>query len=260
MNSHEPLAGRVAVVTGASRRARIGYALARRLGMLGADLYLQGWRAHDAGWPWGEERDDAKTLTGDLKRETGSRVEYLEANFEDPNAPDIVIRGAVDAYGHADILVANHARASESDIDTLTVEGKDAQLAVDVRATVLLMQAFALRHTGRPGGRVVLFTSTQHMEPHPGNLAYAVSKGAIHQMTLSFAQSLIHRGIVLNTVNPGPTDNSGYPQEMIDDTGSFPQGRWGQPEDVARLVGWLCTDDAQWVVGQVINSEGGSRM
>jgi NAD(P)-dependent dehydrogenase (short-subunit alcohol dehydrogenase family) len=59
-----------------------------------------------------------------------------------------------------------------------------------------------------------------------------------------------HRGIVLNTVNPGPTDNGGYPREMIEDTGSFPQGRWGKPEDAARLVGWLCTDEAQWVVGQ----------
>lgn len=79
-------------------------------------------------------------------------------------------------------------------------------------------------------------------------------------MTLSFAQALIHRGIVLNTVNPGPTDNGAYPREMIEDTRSFPQGRWGKPEDAARLVGWLCTDEAQWVVGQVINSEGGSRM
>jgi 3-oxoacyl-[acyl-carrier protein] reductase len=82
----------------------------------------------------------------------------------------------VDAFGHADILVVNHAKASQSDIGTLTAEGIDAQLAVDVRATMLLVQAFALQHDGRPGGRVVLFTSTQHIEPHPGNLNYAVSK------------------------------------------------------------------------------------
>jgi hypothetical protein len=122
MNSYGPMAGRVAVVTGASRRAGIGCALARRLVMFGAYLYLQGWRAHDADWPWGEDSEDAEALTEDLQRETGSRVEYLEADFEDPNAPESVIRGAVDIFGHADILVANHVRASESDIGTLTAE------------------------------------------------------------------------------------------------------------------------------------------
>jgi 3-oxoacyl-[acyl-carrier protein] reductase len=250
----------VAVITGASRRAGIGYGLARNLGMMGADLYLQGWRAHDAEWPWGEDPDDAETLVRDIRRETGSRAEYVEANFTDPHAPETVMQGAVDAFGHADILVANHTRASQSDIGTLTAEEIDAQMSVDVRATMLLMQAFALQHDGRPGGRVVLFTSGQHLGPMPDELPYAVAKGAVHQMTLSFAHALIRRGIVLNTVNPGPTDNGAYPREIIEDTSPFPQGRWGQPEDIARLVGWLCTDEAQWVVGQVINSEGGFRM
>lgn len=259
-NTDERLDGRVAVVTGASRRAGIGYGLARRLGLMGADLHLQGWRAHDAAGPSGEDPDDAATLVEDLRRETGSRVEYVEADFEDPNAPERVIRGAVGAFGHADILIANHCRDSRRDIGTLTAEEIDASLAVNVRATMLLMQAFAFQHDGRPGGRVVLFTSGQHLGPMPDELPYAIAKGAVHQMTVSFAHPLIRRGIVLNTVNPGPTDNGAYPRELIEDTSMFPQGRWGEPEDVARLVGWLCTDEAQWVVGQVIDSEGGFRM
>lgn len=261
MNSYRPLESRVAVVTGASRRSGIGYALARKLGMMGANLYLQGWRAHDGEWPWGEDPDGAQKLAEDLRRETGSRVEYVEADFEDPHAPENVIQGAVQTYGHVDELVVNHARNGEGDIGTLTAAEIDSHLAVGVRATMLLMQAFALQHDGRAGGRVVLFTSGQHLGPMPGELDYAVAKGAVHQMTLSFAHALIRRGITLNTVNPGPTENGAYTQETIEAGLPFmPQGRWGQPEDVARLVGWLCTDDAGWVVGQVINSEGGFRM
>lgn len=261
MNSYRPLQDRVAVITGASRRCGIGYALARKLGTMGADLYLQGWRNHDAEWPWGEDPDGAQALTEDLRRETGSRVEYIDADFEDPNAPENVIQGAVEAFGHVDELIVNHARNGEGDIGTLTAKEIDSHLAVGVRATMLLMQAFALQHDGRVGGRVVLFTSGQHLGPMPGELDYAVAKGAVHQMTLSFAHALIRRGIVLNTVNPGPTENGAYTEETIEAGLPYmPQGRWGQPEDVARLVGWLCTDDAGWVVGQVINSEGGFRM
>ena len=259
-NTEGRLDGRVAVITGVSRRAGIGYTLARKLGLMGADLYLQGWRVHDAERPWGEDPDDAAALVEDLRRETGCRIEYFEADFADPRAPGTVMRGAAETFGHADILIANHARDSRGELGTLTAEEIDASLAVNVRATMLLMQALALQHDGRPGGRVVLFTSGQHLGPMPDELPYAIAKGAVHQMTLSFAHALIRRGIVLNTVNPGPTDNGAYPPEVIEDASMFPQGRWGQPEDIARLVGWLCTDEARWVVGQVINSEGGFRM
>lgn len=186
---------------------------------------------------------------------------YVEADFTDPRAPEAVIERAFEVYGHVDVLVANHARSGSGDIGTLTAGEIDAHLAMNVRATMLLIQAFALRHDGKSGGRVVLLTSGQHLGPMPGELDYAVSKGAVHQMTLPFAHALVQRGIVLNTVNPGPTDTGYLPQEEIKASASlFPQGRWGEPEDAARLVGWLCTEEAGWIVGQVINSEGGFRI
>ena len=260
-SEYRPLEGRVAVITGVSRRVGIGFALARRLGLMGADLYLQGWRAHDEEQLWGADPDDTETLLEELRRETGSRVEYTEADFTDPEAPEAIIRGAVETFGRVDELVVNHARSGTGDIGTLSAKEIDAHLSTSVRATMLLVQAFALRHDGRAGGRVVLFTSGQHLGPMPGELDYAVAKGAIHQMTLPFAHALVRRGIVLNTVNPGPVDTGYLSEESIEEsTPLFPQGRWGEPEDVARLVGWLCTDEARWVVGQVINSEGGFRM
>ena len=125
---------------------------------------------------------------------------------------------------------------------------------------LLLVQAFAAHHDGRPGGRVVLFTSGQHLGPMPGELAYAASKGALVEVTASLADALADRGITVNTVNPGPTDTGYVDQATRERVATmFPAGRWGTPDDAARLVAWLCTDDAAWITGQVVNSEGGFR-
>ena len=125
---------------------------------------------------------------------------------------------------------------------------------MNVRATLLLVKELALQHDGRPGGRVVLLTSGQHLAGMPREVAYAASKGALHQATATLSAHLIPRGITVNAVNPGPTD-TGW--DIGDPAGHMPLGRWGTPEDAARLVGWLCTDDDAWITGQVIDSEGG---
>ena len=105
-----------------------------------------------------------------------------------------------------------------------------------------------------------MMTSGQHLGATRSEISYMTSKGAIHQATRSLSASLIGRGITVNTINPGPVD-TGYPtgeqwQRVRD---RMPQGRWGEPDDVARLIAWLCTDDARWITGQVIDSEGGFR-
>lgn len=90
--------------------------------------------------------------------------------------------------------------------------------------------------------------------------AHAVSKGAIHQMTASLADALADRGVTVNCINPGPTDTgyaTGRSKEAI--ARMFPAGRWGTPDDVANLVAWLVSDEAAWITGQVLVSEGGFR-
>jgi 3-oxoacyl-[acyl-carrier protein] reductase len=235
--THRPLAGRVAVVTGVSRRIGIGLAVARRLADLGADLFVTSWTAHDQEQPWGAD-------PGGMEAVLAERV--LDA--------------AVAAYGHVDVLVCNHARSSEGDLAEVTAAELDAAFAVNTRAVLLLVKAFAARHDGRPGGRVVLFTSGQQLGPMNNELAYATSKAALAGITLTLADTLADKGITVNTVNPGPTD-TGYASPQIVERVArlFPAGRWGTPEDAARLVTWLCTDDAAWITGQVINSEGGFR-
>ena len=252
-----PLAGRVALITGCSRRGGIGFATAKRMAELGANLFLHSFTPYDASQPWGADPDGIPSMAEEL-RTLGRLVETLEADFLDPEAPMHVMRAAVQALRHVDILVLNHAYSTNGWLEELTAEHIDMHLLINVRASLLLTKAYAIQHDGRPGGRVILLTSGQHLGPMPGELAYIASKGALHQLTQSLSAHLVRRGITVNTVNPGATDSGWAPPELYQEVlKANPQGRWGQPEDAARLIAWLATDEAQWITGQVINSTGG---
>lgn len=252
-----PLAGRAALITGVSRRRGIGFAIARRLAAMGANLFLHSWSAYDAAQPWGRDPDGPSALARDLSR-IGVKVESMEADLGDADAPARLLAAAVRAFGHVDILIANHAYSTSGGIANLTAEQIDAHLQINVRATLLLIKEFAAQHDKRPGGRLIVMTSGQHLEPMPEEIAYVASKGALHQLTKSLSHELVPRGIMVNTINPGATD-TGYamPELHRKVLKQEPQGRWGQPEDTARLVGWLVSDDGAWITGEVINSTGG---
>jgi 3-oxoacyl-[acyl-carrier protein] reductase len=167
----------------------------------------------------------------------------------------------VEFFGAIDVVVANHARGSASPLDRVTHAELDECWAVNARGTLLLAQAFDKVHDPtRPGGRLILMTSGQHLRPMPGEIAYTVSKGAIQQMTLTLSDFMADKGITVNCINPGPVDTEYATGELHRSVErGFPAGRWGQPEDVARLVAWLASDESQWITGQTINSEGGWR-
>jgi 3-oxoacyl-[acyl-carrier protein] reductase len=248
-----PLKGRVALVTGASRRRGIGYAVVARLAELGASVFATGWSAHDQAQATGADPDLASAL--DELRRTGAEIDYLEADLGSPDGPARVVGAAVAGFGHVDILVANHARSGLGRLDAITPEEIDAFLSENVRSTLLLVKEFAAQHDDRTGGRVVLFTSGQHLGGMSQEVSYAASKGAIQQATRTLAQELMPRGITVNCINPGPTDTGYLAGE--DPRPSMPLGRWGEPDDAARLVAWLAQDEARWITGQTIDSEGG---
>jgi 3-oxoacyl-[acyl-carrier protein] reductase len=250
-----PLTGRVAVVTGAGRRAGIGFATARRLVGAGASVLVHAWTPYDLA-EYDVAADEPEAALAEL-RASGGRAELFQADFADSAAPAAVIGAARDLFDHVDILDVNHTRSSHAPLEELTAEHLDDCLHENVRASLLLVKEFAAQHDGREGGRVILMTSGQHIAPMTGEIAYVVSKGALHQATKSLAETLIDRGITVNTINPGPTD-TGWGLGEIEPK-PMPLGRWGEPDDAARLIAWLCTDDARWVTGQVIDSEGGFR-
>jgi 3-oxoacyl-[acyl-carrier protein] reductase len=247
------LTGRNALVTGVSRRAGIGYAIARHLLSAGAAVFVQGWTTHDTTQAWGAEPGGTEAVAGKLG------VPFLEADFADPAAPERVFAAASEVLGPLDILVVNHARSGHGRLAELSAAEIDNFLHENVRASLLLVREFAARHDDtRAGGRVVLMTSGQHLAPMAREVAYAVSKGALQQATLTLADELADRRITVNTVNPGPTD-TGWGLADQDPAQKMPLGRWGEPDDAARLIAWLCTDEAGWITGQTIDSEGGFR-
>jgi NAD(P)-dependent dehydrogenase (short-subunit alcohol dehydrogenase family) len=246
------LAGRRAFVTGVSRRTGIGHAVARRLLDAGAQVVIHGWSAHDEH----QSRVEPGGTEG-IAQELG--IAFVESDFAVAAAPAEAVAAAVDAAGPLDILVVSHARSESGGVADLTAAGIDAHLHENVRAPLLLVREFAAQYDdARGGGRVVLLTSGRHRGPMVGEVAYAASKGALQQVTATLADELADRGITVNAVNPGPTD-TGWGLAERDPAGVMPAGRWGEPDDAARLISWLCSEDARWITGQTIDSEGGFR-
>jgi 3-oxoacyl-[acyl-carrier protein] reductase len=247
------LDGRVAVVTGAGSRQGIGFAVARRFLDLGADVFL-----HRLG---GGDREECEpdALVADLPAEGRGRVETFQGDLADPAVPERLIETAWGSFEHVDVLVLNHARSVDQGLEELTPTELDLSFQVNARASLLLIKEWAARHDDeRRGGRVIYMTSGQHLGPMTGELPYAASKGALLQLLPSLAAHLAPRRITVNAVNPGPTDTGwASPEIRARVLERMPFGRWGRPDDAAKVVSWLASDDAEWVTGQVINSEGG---
>jgi 3-oxoacyl-[acyl-carrier protein] reductase len=251
-----PLAGRAALITGVSRREGIGFATAHRLASQGARIAIQGFARDDPG-QLVTSKTGVDAVVEEL-RAVDPGVVFIDADFAEAAAAERVVSAAVAARGPLDILIANHARSSANSLDDVTADELDLSFAVNARGPILLAQAFAAQHDGTRGGRIVLMTSGQGGSAMPEELAYAVSKGAIQQMTRTLAAHLMHRGITVNTINPGPTDTGWADAATRAEVERLmPTGRWGSPADAARLIAMLCSDEASWVTGQVIDADGG---
>ena len=246
------LTGRVALVTGVSRAIGIGAAVAEQLHGMGATVFATGWSPHDVEMPWGAGQ--AVSLPS---------IDLAQHDLAEPGVATALVDEVVARHGRLDIVVAVHARSSEGGLSEVTEAELDRCWAANVRSIVMLAQRFAEVHMPPtidrpPIGRMVWFTSGQALAPMDGELAYAVSKGALHQMTRSVAHTLVPARIVANCINPGPVDTGYAPPDVVDAVERrFPDRRWGQPDDVANLVAFLVSDEGAWIRGQVIDSEGG---
>ncbi|MGH3821513.1 MAG: SDR family oxidoreductase [Pseudonocardiaceae bacterium] len=252
---------RTTLVTGVSRRRGIGFAIAQRLLRdKGAHVFAHSYAPHDATQPWGADPGGINAVLAALGGES-DRLAHAEADLADSSAPERLVNEAVERLGTLDALVLNHARSQLGTVAELDSKTLDLTWAINVRASLLLVRAFADQYRPNPdGGRIVLFTSGQHRGPAPEEIPYAATKGALHQITATLADALAERDITVNCVNPGPT-NTGWatPQQDSFVARHMPRGRWNTPAEAADVVALLLSPEAATITGQVVDAEGGFR-
>ncbi|WP_059103169.1 SDR family oxidoreductase [Shouchella shacheensis] len=239
-----------ALVTGVSHENGIGAAICRELATAGRNIFFAHWQAEEA-WP--------ETFRQELEQ-MGIRAAHMEVDLSRKGTYVEVLDRVEEAIGLPSILVNNAAYSTRDGYERLSAETLDEHYKVNMRATFLLSTEFALRlnENSRKSGRIISMTSGQGQGPMMGELAYVATKGAISAFTLSLSAELAPLGITVNAVNPGPT-NTGWMTEGIKRKlqSKLLMGRMGQPGDAARLVKFLVSEEAGWITGQVIHSEGG---
>lgn len=256
-NIQQRMVGKIAIVTGVSRRKGIGTAICRALAHEGADVFYTHWVPFDEMTVDGSDEAWPVLLEQELLK-TGVRVGQMSLNLADLSAPEYLIAQVEKTLGKPSILVNNATHCQEVSYRDMTREILDMHYAVNVGGTCMLSAYFARQYGQLGGRRIINLVSGQDKSPEPGNIAYVTTKGAISAFTKCLAREVASLGMTVNALDPGPTD-SGW---MTDDTKrfllpKFPMGRIGRPEDAARLVAFLASDDAQWITGQIIHSDGG---
>jgi len=230
----------VALITGVGRKIGIGASVAEGLADDGWDVATAGWRSYDDRMPW---------------RADNAPLARFETDLSDPNAPKSLIGEVVHQVGPIRALVLCHCESVDSDIRSTSVESFDRHMAVNARATWLLIKEFALQFTGPPGtGRIISLTS----DHTAGNLPYGASKGAMDRIVLAATVELADLGVTANVINPGPT-STGWMSPDVEAAllHRNVQPRLGLPGDCTNLVRFLCSDNGQWINGQLLYSDGG---
>jgi 3-oxoacyl-[acyl-carrier protein] reductase len=241
-------------VTGVSRSAGIGAAVADDLARAGWDIAMTYWPAYDDRMPWRSNPDDFVAIEQSL-HEHGARTFAVEADLAQPDRISSVFDAVEQHLEPVTALVLVHCESVNSAIRTTTLESFDRHMAVNARAPWLLIREFANRYRSEHGrGRIVALTS----DHTAGNLPYGASKGALDRIVLASARELADLGVTANVINPGPTDTGWMEEELLHSVAeATPLGRVGQPADAARLVTFLCSPAGGWINGQLIHSDGG---
>jgi 3-oxoacyl-[acyl-carrier protein] reductase len=246
------LAGKVALVTGASRG--IGAAIAKRLAADGARVAVN----YSAS---GAAADD---VVAAITKAGGTAV-AVRADIGDPAAIPGLFAEVRKAFGRLDILVNNAAVMKRAFLPEVTAEDIDRHLGLNVRGYLLCAQQAAAMLPN--GGCIINITSAISRMAYPGSVVYSLTKGAIDVMTRVLAAELGPKGIRVNAVAPGSTRTdmnsaaSGKTEkEAEEEIRVTALRRQGEPEDVADAVALLCTDDARWVTGAWLDVSGGIRL
>ena len=236
------LKGKTALVTGGSRG--IGAAIARELANAGATVVV-GYRSG---------KDEAEAIAS----ETGGRaVEGDVSNVDDA-------KRLVEEAGDVDVLVNNAGITRDGVLARMTDDDWRSVLETNLSSTFYTCRAVARGMMKRRAGSIVNLSSIVGLHGNWGQTNYAASKGGIVAFTKSLAQELGSRGVRANVVAPGYIKTQltdAIPEEAQQQMlGLTPLGRFGEPEDVARAVRFLSSDDASFITGEVVVVGGGLGM
>jgi 2-dehydro-3-deoxy-D-gluconate 5-dehydrogenase len=244
----DPLAGKVALVTGASRG--IGRAIAVRLAALGADLGLI-------------QRSDAAETAAEV-RGHGRKAFVFQADLGDADACDHAVVAVVDALGRLDTAVCNAGAMVRAPALELSVDDWQRVLDVNLTGAFVVSRAAARQFVAQGGGgRIVHIASMMSFHAGINTAAYAASKGGVAQLTKAQANEWAPLGIRVNAVAPGwvETELTAALREdkrrFAEISGRIPLGRWANAEEIAGSVAFLTLPESDYVNGIVMPVDGG---
>jgi enoyl-[acyl-carrier protein] reductase III len=250
MTSFDILRGKTAVITGSGRG--IGRAVALELASHGANVAVNYFR----------HKEQAEETAAAVEAAGGKAV-VVKAHVGEIAGVQRLVREAADAFGGVDIFVGNAASGVLKPVIEQQLKGWDWTLNVNARSILFGAQAAAEFMMQRGWGRIIGITSFGSRRVLPEYSMVGVSKAAIETLIRYLAVELVSHGIVCNAVSPGVVETEAlnyFPSKdaiLSEGLRRTPAGRFVTPEEVAKLVAWLCTDDARMIVGQTIIMDGG---
>ena len=246
------LAGKVAVVTGASKG--IGAAIAKELATQGAAVVVN----------YSSSKEGAERVVSEISKQGGKAV-AVQANVARPADIERLFAETTQAFGRVDVLVNNAGIYEFAPLEDVTPEHFHKQFDLNVLGLVLASQA-AAKHFGPGGGSIVNISSVAATLAPPNTSVYSATKAAVNAITRSLAQELGSRKIRVNAVNPGMVETEGTHSAGITESefrkateAQTPLGRISQPQDIAPAVAFLASDDAAWITGETLYISGGLR-
>jgi 3-oxoacyl-[acyl-carrier protein] reductase len=239
-DQEDQLAGRVALVTGAS--GGIGEAIARALAGAGATLALG----------YGRNGARAQVLAADL----GGRAAAFGADLEDRSGPSELVADVARELGPIDILVANHGIGQQVAYEDVDAELFDRTLAINLRAPFLLAREVLGEMRERGYGRVLFISSIAAMRGGVLGPHYAASKAGLHGLTHFLATRVAADGVTVNAIAPGFVETEMMPGEPDELGATTPLGRVGRPDEIASLALAVLTN--AYLTNKVVSIDGGS--
>ncbi|ACU73524.1 short-chain dehydrogenase/reductase SDR [Catenulispora acidiphila DSM 44928] len=238
---------RVAIVTGASRG--IGRAVAGQLAADGYSVVLG----------YAGRADLAEQAVAEIQA-AGGHASAIQADVADETAVAAMFDHAEQQYGGIDAVVNAAGQMKLSTVADLDLNDLDAMHRTNIRGAFVVAQQAARRL--RPGGALVMFSTSVMGTKFPTYAGYTASKGAVEAMTLILARELRGRDVTVNAVAPGPTATDmfldGKDEQLIANLAAQnPLERLGKPEDIAHVVAFLTSAEGHWVNGQVLRANGG---